>query len=130
LLIPRWADKSWFNHYRCCQTIGVQLCMETDKHNGQSKRDPVYVDQACTTYGPRAKCGPRKLSIWPSKPKFTYIWLDSWWKQYENWKNLTNLARECFSNTFLARHEIWVVHPWCRQTACLQIKAEMTEAST
>jgi len=34
------------------------------------------LDQACTTYGLRAKCGLRKLSIWPTKPKFTYIWLD------------------------------------------------------
>ena len=24
--------------------------------------------QACTTYGQRAKCGPRKLLNWPSKP--------------------------------------------------------------
>jgi len=23
------------------------------------------LDQACTTYGPQAKCGPRKLLIWP-----------------------------------------------------------------
>ena len=29
-------------------------------------------------------------------------------------KNLTNLAREYFSNIFLARHEIWVVHPWLK----------------
>jgi hypothetical protein len=27
--------------------------------------DPL--DQACTTYGPRAKFGPRKLFIWPAK---------------------------------------------------------------
>jgi len=28
--------------------------------------DPVNtLIQACTTYGPRAKCGPRKLLIWP-----------------------------------------------------------------
>jgi len=27
------------------------------------------LDQACTTYGPRAKCGPRKLLIWPAKPQ-------------------------------------------------------------
>ncbi len=31
-------------------------------------------------------------------------------------KNLTNLARKCFSNIFLARDEIWVVHPWSRIT--------------
>ena len=26
-----------------------------------------YIRQACTTYGPRAKCGPQKLLIWPAK---------------------------------------------------------------
>jgi hypothetical protein len=30
--------------------------------------------QACTTYGPRAKCGLRKLFIWPAKPTiFAYL---------------------------------------------------------
>ena len=29
----------------------------------------ISTHQACTTYGPRAKCCPRKLLIWPAKPK-------------------------------------------------------------
>jgi len=32
--------------------------------------NPHCVEQACTTYGPRAKCGPQKLLIWPAKPQF------------------------------------------------------------
>ncbi len=27
------------------------------------------LNQACTTYVPRAKCGPHKILIWPAKPK-------------------------------------------------------------
>jgi len=34
-------------------------------------------DQACTTYGPRTKCGPRKLLIWPGKPQILFILLVS-----------------------------------------------------
>jgi len=30
-----------------------------------SGRDSL--EQACTTYGPRAKCGPQKLLIWPAE---------------------------------------------------------------
>jgi len=33
------------------------------------------LDQACTTYGPRAKCGPQKLLIWPAKPQILFILL-------------------------------------------------------
>ena len=31
------------------------------------KRQIHGLKQACTTYGPRAKCGPQKLLIWPAK---------------------------------------------------------------
>ena len=31
------------------------------------------LEQACTTYGPRAKCGPRKLFIWPANPNISSI---------------------------------------------------------
>ena len=31
------------------------------------------LDQACTTYGPRSKYGPRKPLIWPAKQKFLQI---------------------------------------------------------
>ncbi len=30
-------------------------------------RYKISLTQPCTTYGPRAKCGPRKLFIWPAK---------------------------------------------------------------
>jgi len=44
--------------------------------------------QACTTYGPRAKCGQRKLLILPAKPIFMFIRLDFWWKHYKNLKKI------------------------------------------
>ena len=38
--------------------------------------NPCYVlTQACTTYGPRAKCGPRKLLIWPAKLQILFVQL-------------------------------------------------------
>ena len=33
----------------------------------------IGLQQACTTYSPRAKCGPRKIIIWNEKPKMMYI---------------------------------------------------------
>jgi hypothetical protein len=33
----------------------------------------IKLEQASTTYGPRAKCGPRKLLIWPAKPQIVLI---------------------------------------------------------
>ena len=35
----------------------------------------VGLEQACTTYGPRDKCGPQKLLIWPAKPQILFILL-------------------------------------------------------
>ena len=34
------------------------------------------LNQACTTYGPRAICGPRRLFIWPAYPEPVGILLD------------------------------------------------------
>ena len=34
--------------------------------SGDNSSMSVLLDQACTTYGPRAKCGPQKLLIWPA----------------------------------------------------------------
>jgi len=31
------------------------------------------LDQACTTYGPRAKCGPPRPYIWPASPRWDWI---------------------------------------------------------
>jgi len=31
------------------------------------------LEQACTTCGPRAKCGPQKLLVWPAKPQILFI---------------------------------------------------------
>jgi hypothetical protein len=62
----------------------------THKHSPHS---PFHaLSQACTTYGPRAKCGPRKLLIWPSKPQILFSLLVSliktpfeWIKTYQLW---------------------------------------------
>ncbi len=35
----------------------------------------VALKQACTTYGLWAKCGPRRLLIWPAKPQILFILL-------------------------------------------------------
>jgi len=35
------------------------------------------LEQACTTYGPRAKCGPPRLLIWPTKPQILFSLLAS-----------------------------------------------------
>jgi hypothetical protein len=54
-----------------------------------------YLDQACTTYG------PRKLLIWLAKPTFMHIlalFFDGNTKKIR--MNLTNLARKYFSNLF------------------------------
>ncbi len=45
------------------------------------------LDQACTTYGPRAKCGPRKLLIWPAKPQIVFSLLVSLIKTPFEWVN-------------------------------------------
>jgi len=58
------------------------------------------IEQACTTYGPRSKWGPRKLLIWPAKPKFTSIWLDFWWKHYKNLKTLNQSGQQMFQQHF------------------------------
>jgi len=70
------------------------------------------LEQACTTYGPRAKYGPRKFSIWPAKPKFIYIWLDFWWKQYKNWKKLNQSGPVMFQQHFFGQ-------PWNLSCASL-----------
>jgi len=78
------------------------------------------VNQAGTTYGPRAKCGPQKLLIWPEYLIFTYFWIDFCCQHYKNWKKLNNLARECLGNIFLARQEtelcIPEVYAWQKST--------------
>ncbi len=65
--------------------------------------------QACTTYGKRAKCGSRKLFIWPAKPKILHIELaysiKTTFKTFKFWP--LNMK----TKFFLAFHEIWVAHP-------------------
>ena len=43
--------------------------VEQEKYN----KKLMDVDQACTTYCPRAKYGPRKFLNWPAQPKIFYI---------------------------------------------------------
>ena len=44
---------------------------------GNGRKDSLLdtVNQTCTTYGSRAKCGPLKLLFWPVKPKVLFIHL-------------------------------------------------------
>ncbi len=58
--------------------------------------------QVCTTYGPRAKCGPRKLLLWACKAQI-YPYLA--WYLMETQQKLEKakpsfVARECFSIIF------------------------------
>ncbi len=46
-------------------------CYPTRELKGLNVYNPL--DQACTTYGPWAKCGPQKLLIWLAKPKILLI---------------------------------------------------------
>ena len=63
----------------------------------------VTSKQACTTYGLWAKCGPKKLIIWPAEDqKFVLLAFFL--------INLS-LALGKKQKKVLARHEIWVVHP-------------------
>jgi len=65
----------------------------------------------CTTYGPRAKCGPRKLLIWPAKPQIVFMLPVYLTKHALNvWKHI-NFGLWICQKKILARHEIWVVHP-------------------
>ena len=53
---------------------------------------PYNVHQGCTTYGPRAKCCPRRLSIWPAKPKSHGLTLFNW--KNTLWMGNTSLTFE------------------------------------
>ena len=33
----------------------------------------IIIIQACTIYGPRAKCGPRRLLFWPAHPNVLFF---------------------------------------------------------
>jgi len=58
----------------------------------------------------RAKCGLRKLLIWPGKPQILFV-KSTLWMCY----NILTLALgDVQKKIFLARHEIWVVHPWAK----------------
>jgi hypothetical protein len=70
------------------------------------KSTRVPIQQACTTYGPRAKCGPLKLKSGPQRPNLRIFGLTFDGNTKTIRKNLTNLARKYFSTIFLASHEI------------------------
>ena len=46
------------------QVWNFQVKIAFYEYYGQRKN--IRLKQACTTYVPRAKCGPRKLFIWPA----------------------------------------------------------------
>ena len=50
--------------------MGLQWCLKVHLYVTY-----LLLDQACTTYGPRAKCGPRKHLIWPSHSRFLFFHL-------------------------------------------------------
>ena len=56
------------------------------------------IGQACTTYGPRAKCGPHRLLIWPSKQKIFQIQLVDLVETPFEWKKYIDFAPRIFKN--------------------------------
>jgi hypothetical protein len=98
----------------------------------------VILKQACTTYDPRAKCGPWMLLIWPVKHQIVFILHLPLIKTpfecvetYQLWPLDTYVKKKIW-----ARNEIWVVHPCskayykmkciemisgCKITLCLQM---------
>jgi len=73
----------------------------------------VTLNQGCTTYGPRAKCGPQKILISPPKV-YNFVCYASFFDQNTLWmhKNTSHLALGYAPRMFFARHDIWVVNPW------------------
>jgi len=69
---------------------------------------PLYLEQACLAYGPRAKCGPRKLFTWPTNPKLLHYHIDCLIEtQLEQGKNMVVLlALGDSKKLFLAHHKI------------------------
>ena len=78
----------------------------------------VALKQACTTYGPRAKCGPRKLFIWPAKPKISSIQPVGLKNSLRMGTKRSILALGYAPKNIFGPLEIWVVHPWSRGTVC------------
>jgi len=84
-----WHQKFLENRQRIhllLQTVHLRL-----RDVSHSRLFTLYI-QACTTYGLQAKCGPRKLLIWPAKPQILFSLLVSliktpleWVKTYQLW---------------------------------------------
>jgi len=86
------------------------------RHHVNKKLTTYYhhITQACTKYGPRAKCGPPKLLIWPANPQILFILLLFFDKKYPlNVLKHINFDPE-YVKKKLGRNEIWVVHPWSK----------------
>ncbi len=62
--------------------------------------------QACTTYGPWAKCCPQKLLIWPAKPQILFILLFPLVKTPFERVKTYQLCHLDMSKKILVRHEI------------------------
>ena len=62
-----------------------------------------HLEQACTTYGSRAKFGPRKLFIWPAKPKILSIKLVCWKQHPQYWSKHIDFGPLISKKKILAR---------------------------
>ncbi len=56
-------------------TRSLKYLFRTKRILGYKTKFSNTLSQACTTYGPRAKCGPQKFLIWPVQPQILFILL-------------------------------------------------------
>jgi len=75
----------------------------------------LYIDyhiiQGYTTYG------PRMILIWPPKSIILFVMLVSLIKHTLNALKHIKFGPWLCPKSFLARHDIWVVHPWSNWTS-------------
>jgi len=107
-----------FRAVSLCPTSGIPTTISQPNASptGKFGNITIILSQACTTYGPRVKCGLWRLSIWPAKPRILFSLLVSLIKTPFEWVKTNQLWPLDMSKKNLARHEIWVVHPCFKQT--------------
>ncbi len=87
--------------FNICGSLADSICIELW---GQPQ------EQACTTYGPRPNVARGSFLSAPQSTQFCLFSLTS----FENVKTYKFLPLNMTTEKFLARHEIWVVHPCSR----------------
>ena len=70
---------------------------------GPRKAKLVDINQACSTYGLQAKCGPRKLLIWPAQLNFVFFPSLFNINTLSRRKNISFLALDYCKKKFLIR---------------------------